>query len=122
MRESAPALATGRIVPAEPPVTGKGRLRLLVGGCGRYRTIAYKNAKDILPPKLLSEIWEYIEGDTLYIPKRGEERAAWGSSNGTRREYELRNEEIRRRYAENESVEELARKFCLSVESIRKIL
>ena len=91
-------------------------------GMRRYKNMAYKNAKDILPPKLLSQLWKYIEGDTLYIPKRGEERAAWGSANGTRREYQLRNEEIRRRYAQNESVEELARAFCLSVESIRKIL
>ncbi len=72
--------------------------------------------------ELLCQIWEYIDGDTLYIPKKGEERAAWGSSNGTRLEYDRRNEEIRRRYAQNESVAALADEFCLSVESIRKII
>ena len=84
--------------------------------------MAYKNAKDVLPPALLQQLWKYAEGEYIYIPKKEHSRAAWGSASGARREYELRNEQIRSRYKNHASVEELAREFCLSVESIRKIL
>lgn len=82
----------------------------------------YKNAKDVLPESLLRQIWKYVEGENIYIPKRQECRAAWGSLNGSRREYKMRNEQIRQRYAEEATLEELAKEFCLSVESIRKIV
>ena len=82
----------------------------------------YKNAKDVLPEALLRQIWKYVEGENITIPKRQEGRAAWGSLNGSRREYEMRNEQIRQRYAEEATLEELAKEFCLSVESIRKIV
>ena len=82
----------------------------------------YKNAKDVLPDALLRQLWRYVEGETIYIPKREQCRAAWGSLSGSRREYEMRNEQIRRRYAESATLEELAEEFCLSVESIRKIV
>ena len=84
--------------------------------------MAYKNARDVLPDALLRQIWKYVEGENLYIPKRQESRAAWGSQSGIRREYEERNEKIRARYASNASIEEIADEFCLSVESIRKIV
>jgi len=84
--------------------------------------LAYKNAREVLPDALLRQIWKYVEGENIYIPKREEHRAAWGSRCGTRQEYEERNKQIRRRYAEEASVEELAKECCLSVESIRKII
>lgn len=84
--------------------------------------MAYKNARDVLPETLLRQLWKYVEGENIYIPKRQECRAAWGSHSGARREYEVRNAQIRRRYAEAASMEELAEEFCLSVESIRKIV
>lgn len=108
----------------------KPRGRLCTCGCpafllGRFasgRIFVYKNAKDVLPEALLRQIWKYVEGENIYIPKRQECRAAWGSLNGSRREYEMRNEQIRQRYAEEATLEELAKEFCLSVESIRKIV
>lgn len=84
--------------------------------------MSYKNAKDILPETLLRKIQEYVEGENLYIPKREETRAAWGSSNGARQEYQNRNHQIRARYAVTQNMEELAEEFCLSIDSIRKIL
>jgi len=84
--------------------------------------MAYKNAKDVLPPHLLSQVWEYVQGETLYIPCPGTGRAAWGSRSGARREYEERNRQIRERHAQSASVKELAEEFCLSEDSIRKIL
>lgn len=76
----------------------------------------------MLPEALLRQIWKYVEGENIYIPKREESRAAWGSLSGSRLEYEARNEKIRARYAAEATVEELADEFCLSVESIRKII
>ena len=35
----------------------------------------YLRASDILPEELLREIQRYIEGETLYIPKRANSRA-----------------------------------------------
>ena len=60
--------------------------------------MAYKNAREVLPEALLRQIWKYVEGENIYIPKRQESRAAWGSHTGAREEYEARNEQIRRRY------------------------
>lgn len=94
----------------------------LLGRFASGRIFVYKNAKDVLPEALLRQIWKYVEGENIYIPKRQECRAAWGSLNGSRREYEMRNEQIRQRYAEEATLEELAKEFCLSVESIRKIV
>lgn len=52
----------------------------------------YKNAKDILPDKLLRELQEYISGGVLYVPHSGEKSSGeripvQGSitSNGTRK-------------------------------------
>lgn len=84
--------------------------------------MSYKNARDVLPPSLLRQLWKYVEGENIYIPKRGESRAAWGSANGARRAYEERNARIRAHSAAGASIEELAREFCLSEESIRKIV
>ena len=83
--------------------------------------MAYKNAREVLPESLLRQIWKYVEGENIYIPMKPQTRAAWGSRSGTRRLYEERNEAIRRRAAEV-GVTEAAKEFCLSVESIRKIL
>ncbi len=83
--------------------------------------MAYKNAREVLPESLLRQIWKYVEGENIYIPMKPQTRAAWGSRCGTKQLYEERNEAIRRRAAEA-GVEETAKEFCLSVESIRKIL
>jgi len=80
--------------------------------------MAYKNAKDVLPPELLKEVSRYAGGELLYIPASG--NTAWGDKSGARREYAERNAAIRRLRASH-TVDELAEMFCLSVDSIRKI-
>ncbi len=81
----------------------------------------YKNALDILPDKLLKEVQKYASGETLYIPN-GIERKEWGQDSGARTFYKLRNEEIRNKYSQKVSIDELAEEYSLSVETIRKIL
>ena len=83
--------------------------------------IDYVNAQKVLPKELLDEIRRYVEGGALYIPKRGA-REAWGRRSGTRRELDGRNRAIRADRENGLSVAELAGRYCLSADSIRKIL
>lgn len=82
----------------------------------------YLNAADVLPPRLLRQVQEYVQGRELYIPKGSAERAGWGQRNGTKRRLELRNQEIRRRYAAGERIHSLMDAYYLSYDSIRKIV
>ena len=82
----------------------------------------YKNAKDVLPGDLLLEIQRYASGEALYIPAKNNAHSGWGNRNGARRQYEERNSLIRSMYADSRSYEELAGKFYLSVDSIKKIV
>lgn len=81
----------------------------------------YKNAKDVLPEHLLSEIQKYIDGDLIYVPK-SQERAKWGSHTGLREEIKNRNIEITDLYKNGRTMEDIAREYFLSIESIKKIL
>ncbi|MCM1989730.1 CD3324 family protein [Oceanirhabdus seepicola] len=82
----------------------------------------YLNASDILPDELLKEIQKYTQGKAIYIPKDNE-RKKWGEGSGARSYYERRNEEIRMKFTKNNvPIEQLANDYCLSVQTIRKIL
>lgn len=84
--------------------------------------MVYKNAKDVLPEALLKEIQKYSDGEVLYIPAKSQ-KAAWGGRNGAALQYKERNDKIRSMYtAESCSCEELADRFYLSVDSIKKII
>ena len=84
--------------------------------------MSYKNGKDVLPPNLLKQLQEYIQGETIYIPKKGQKRAGWGENNGTRLQIERRNREIYRLYQNGATLMELIHSFHLSEDSIRKII
>ncbi|HEX2947646.1 MAG TPA: CD3324 family protein [Clostridia bacterium] len=81
----------------------------------------YRNASEILPDELLKEIQKYASGETLYIPNSAE-RKKWGHGSGARTFYKLRNEEIRDKFFHKASIEKLAEEYCLSTETIRKIV
>jgi len=81
----------------------------------------YKNAKDILPDKLLKELQEYVSGGLLYVPQSGEKRA-WGENSGARQYYRQRNQEIREAYQKGVGICELAEQYNLTEEAMRKIL
>lgn len=82
----------------------------------------YKNGRDVLPHSLLIELQKYIQGDLIYIPKPGDQRASWGEVSGTRKLLAERNKEIFQSYSNGSSVAELERRYHLSSESIRKII
>ena len=82
----------------------------------------YKNAKNVLPKKLLTELQKYIEGELLYIPHSDTPRRAWGERSGSKEIYDLRNKEIVSLKNEGRSVSEIAENFCFSEDTIRKII
>lgn len=46
--------------------------------------MGYKKAQDALAHQLLCAIQEYIEGETLYIPKKEANKLSWGAKTQTR--------------------------------------
>ena len=84
--------------------------------------MSYTNAEEVLPPDLLNEVQKYVQGEQIYIPRHGDTRLGWGVKNGTRRMLESRNLEIRKMKRDGWSILELADRFNLSPDSIRKIL
>ena len=81
----------------------------------------YKNASDVLPDDLLKEVQKYAAGETLYFPK-DRARKKWGEDSGARRFFQQRNAEIRQKYLQKTSIERLADEYCLSIETVRKIV
>ncbi|WP_410771394.1 CD3324 family protein [Fontibacillus sp. BL9] len=82
----------------------------------------YINADTILPDDLLKEVQKYIQGGTLYIPNPDKSRKRWGEISGGRTYLNHRNEEIRRKFSEGINIDQLSVQFCLSCESIKKIV
>lgn len=81
----------------------------------------YRKASDILPDELLREVQRYVEGESLYIPKKNE-RKKWGEGTGGRRFFLQRNEEIRDKFFHKVPIDVLADEYSLSYETIRKIV
>lgn len=71
----------------------------------------YINANVILPEKVIEEIQKYIQGKYIYIPIKKENYKSWGAISGIKQEYK-----------KGISIENLAQKYYLSVDTIRKIL
>ncbi len=82
----------------------------------------YVNGKVVLPPELMKQIQKYVQGNLVYIPKKGDKRVGWGEKNGTRSAIMDRNNDIVEAYKNGSRLPELAARFYLSEESIRKIL
>lgn len=82
----------------------------------------YWRASEILPKKLLREVQQYIEGETLYIPKRTKGRVPWGERTGIRSELNQRNARIRREFENGISLDKLAEDYCLSLDTVKKIV
>lgn len=81
----------------------------------------YKNAKNILPEKLVNEIQKYIQGDIIYIPIQGE-KISWGEKSGSKKALHTRNTKIFDLYISGCDLKEIETKFNLSESSIRKII
>lgn len=82
----------------------------------------YINATKVLPEKLIMEIQKYIQGETLYIPKPETAHHKWGALSGGRRMLDCRNAAIRNSFISGSSIQQLAKEYYLSTETIKKII
>lgn len=80
----------------------------------------YENAKDLLPPALLSEVQKYAAGKLMYVPT--DEVKGWGTASGYRQKLLKRNQTIYNEYVSGKTVSELADEYFLSTDSIKKIV
>lgn len=81
----------------------------------------YENAKDVLPEELLKEVQKHAGGKLLYIPVDSESKS-WGEVSGYRQKLLKRNVMIRNKYKTGSTLSELADEYCLSLDSIKKIV
>ncbi len=81
----------------------------------------YKKGTEVLPVRLLKEIQEYVEGSLLYIPKKSS-KTGWGCLSGARHTIDERNHLIICLYQQGETIAELAHKFHLGEDTIKKIV
>ncbi len=84
--------------------------------------MSYIKAEDILPREVLELVWQYVDGATLYIPRKSENRRNWGDGTAYRTELSERNRRIRDDFAQGMRVSELAEEYHLSPKSISRIL
>ena len=84
--------------------------------------MGYKNAIFVLPDNLIMAIQKHIDGEYLYIPRKVENKKAWGDLKNSRQLYAERNATIFKKYERGMPVEELANEYCLSPKTIYKIL
>ena len=61
--------------------------------------MGYKRAEEVLPLELLEQIQEYVAGESIYIPRRKNERRHWGEQTETRKELTERNLKIKKDYS-----------------------
>ncbi|WP_152391867.1 CD3324 family protein [Paenibacillus guangzhouensis] len=82
----------------------------------------YINADVVLPDHLLKELQQYVPGGMLYVPKPAGLRKKWGEKSGSRLYLSRRNDEIRQKFSVGTSIDQLSDQFCLSYDSIKKIV
>lgn len=78
--------------------------------------------KNRLPTELIEQIQEYVDGETLYIPKKPSKRKRWGEGTGTTTSLIDRNTEIYEKYKSGISVKALSEEYYISTQGIYKIL
>ena len=84
--------------------------------------MSYKKATHVLPPKLLEQVQEYVDGEYLYIPRITENKKDWGAATTTRQELRDRNRCIYNAWLAGASIQQLAEEFFLSTKSIQRII
>ena len=84
--------------------------------------MSYQKAIDVLPVEMIEEIQKYINGGMIYIPKKSDEKRAWGEGTEIREQLKGRNEDIYRDFLAGSSYQELAQRYFLTVKSIQRII
>ena len=82
--------------------------------------MSYIRAEEILPKELIEAIQRYVDGKSIYIPRK--EKREWGSGTSARAFFRERDEDIYAAYCRGASPAELSRRFSLSEKSIQRIV
>ncbi len=82
----------------------------------------YARAQDILPAQLLSQLQQYIDGAYLYVPRKEENRLAWGERTHSKKETAARNRLIFLEAKAGKEIPALAETYFLTEKTIRRIL
>ena len=84
--------------------------------------MGYTNGENQIPAELIEKIQEYVDGKTVYIPRKKGKRKPWGEESENRTALEKRNLEIYEKYLSGISVKELSGEYYISPQGIYKIL
>lgn len=84
--------------------------------------MSYANARDIFPDEVLEIIQKYVEGEYIYIPKKEENKIAWGELTKSKSELLNRNARIYEDYLKGMSTKSLSEKYYLSLKTIQRIV
>ena len=82
--------------------------------------MAYRNAKDLLPPELYARVHALVGEGLIYFPAL--EHRPWGEVSGTRATLRARNAAIREEYLAGSGIYELSRRYHLAPSTIRGIV
>lgn len=84
--------------------------------------MSYKRAEHVLPSEIVELIQDYIDGESIYIPRKNNNRRGWGEKTKIRNELDKRNQQIYDNYQNGYNTDELAQKYFLSKKSIQRII
>ena len=84
--------------------------------------MGYIRAEEILPIEIIELIQQYVDGESIYIPRKSANRQAWGTGTQIKQELRMRNRQIYKDYLAGSRTSELASKYYLSEKSIQRIL
>lgn len=84
--------------------------------------MGYIKAEEILPVEIIEIIQQYVDGTSIYIPRKQENRQKWGSKTSYRCELQNRNHLIYKDYLSGAAICNLAETYYLSEKSIQRII
>lgn len=84
--------------------------------------MSYKKADELLPAELVRQIQQYVDGKSIYIPRKAENRQQWGDGTPFKAELARRNAEIVREHQAGAKTTDLAQKYHLSEKHIQRIV
>jgi len=84
--------------------------------------MSYASARDIFPEDILKIIQQYVDGECIYIPKKEENKIAWGELTQGKNELLNRNVRIYQDYLTGMSIQSLSERYYLSPKSIQRIV
>ena len=83
--------------------------------------MSYVKAEQFLPNEIIELIQEYVDGQSIYIPRKNQ-RLQWGTRTNSRQELSIRNESIYQDFLEGVKIKVLSKKYFLSTKSIQRII